>query len=146
MPVMKMWQYKLKRKVKKYVRASGRVARRTARRGLKKSVRRTKKLVKFSRRLSRSGPKRMMKRWVKRKVRGKRTVRLASREFRDTHVRRGGRHDIVPGRTIVEWLPNPYMGRGRVLAYLPGNMLDVEFDQGGRPVNGIRIEEVRVLA
>lgn len=70
------------------------------------------------------------------------------RHLRGTHtmVPKLRRHDIVPGRTIVEWLSRPELGRGRVLQILPGEMLDVLFELGGRPAAGVPVEEVRVLA
>lgn len=88
-------------------------------------------------------PKRTLRRWGKRKARklsGRRTYRPAPLP------RRGGRHDIVPGRTIIEWHDHPELGRGRVLAFLPGSMLDVEFEAGARPPSGVPVEDVRVLA
>ncbi len=98
-------------------------------------------------------PGRTFKRWARRKVKrlaGRKTVRHTKRQ-REKHFggpvqRKGGRHDIVPGRTIIEWLTHPEMGRGRVLAHLPGRSLDVEFESGGRPPSGVPIEDVRVLA
>ena len=68
------------------------------------------------------------------------------RHFGTPVTRRGGWDSIKPGRTIVEWIPHPELGRGRVLGFMPGKMLDVEFEQGGRPPSGVEIEDVRILA
>lgn len=92
-------------------------------------------------------PGRTLKRSIKRKMKTKRTRRPSpSRHFGGPVVRVGGYDSIRPGRTIVEWLPHPELGRGRVLAFLPGRRLDVEFEAGGRPPYGIEIEDIRVLA
>ena len=52
---------------------------------------------------------------------------------------------ITPGRTFIEWLTHPELGRGRVIQQLPGNYLDVEFETGGRPPSGVPLEEVAIL-
>jgi hypothetical protein len=99
-----------------------------------------------------------VKRWAKRKARklsGRKTVGIirggeltkkGMAAYSTPMQRREGRHDIVPGRSIIEWLLRPELGRGRVLALLPGRLLDVEFEQGGRPPSGVAIEEIRVLS
>jgi hypothetical protein len=141
---------KLRRKVKRKSKVALRIGKRIGRRQAKKAVRRLRKTGGFARRLARSGPKKLIKRWAKRKIRGAKRGRVMAStkraSFKATHVRRDGRHDIVPGRTIVEWRTRPEAGRGRVLAYLSARDLDVEFEQGGRPPSGVPIEEVRVLA
>lgn len=101
-------------------------------------------------------PLRSLKRITKRKIKAKtkrfrpKTTRVKMRGGPSAtpraRVGSGGRHDIVPGRTIVEWLVHPELGRGRVLAFLPGRALDVVFEAGGRAPSGVPIEEVRVLA
>ena len=84
------------------------------------------------------------------KITGRKTVRMSpkrlERHFGSPVVRRGGWDSIRPGRTIIEWLPHPELGRGRVMAFLPGRCLDVEFETGGRPPNGVEIEDIRILA
>jgi hypothetical protein len=94
---------------------------------------------------------RFLKRWLKPRRVLKRKARRAfgKRSHRPINIKtipRGGRHDIVVGRTIVEWLPHPELGRGRVLAFLPGRHLDVEFEAGGRPPSGVPMEDIRVLS
>lgn len=125
---------------------------RLARKAKRKAKRRARKTVGFLGRLARSGPKKLARRWFRRKTRRTRTrTTRSTREFRrgdgPPPVRRGsgGRHDIVPRRSVVEWLVHPELGRGRVLAFMPGETLDVEFEQGGRPPSGVPIREVRVL-
>lgn len=154
---------KVKRWIKRWVRRMPKVAMRLGKRAAKRSVRKTKRRLKktgrFTRRLFRSGPKKLTKRWVKRKTRPtstKRTTLIRNGQLMKSQakklgyaappVRRGWRHDIVPGRTVVEWRTAPHMGRGRVLAYLPAERLDVEFESGGRPPSGVPLEEIRVLA
>jgi hypothetical protein len=91
-------------------------------------------------------PGKTMKRAIRRKVKTKRTRRPNVQRIVGGPVqRKGGSAGIVPGRTIVEWFSHPELGRGRVLAFLPGSALDVEFEAGGRPPCGVPIEDVRVL-
>jgi hypothetical protein len=93
-----------------------------------------------------ASPKRTIKRWAKRKTK-KITKRKVVRMKRPAGtVRRDGWDSIRPGRSIVEWIPHPECGRGRVLAFLPGRTLEVEFEDGTRPPYGIEIEDVRLLA
>jgi len=152
---------KIKRKARRMPKVFARIGKRVARRQAKKAARRLRKTAGFTRRLVRSGPKRLVKRWIKRKVRkasGRKTVgiirggqltKAGKVAFgTSTPIRKGtgGRHDIVPGRSIIEWLRHPELGRGRVLAFLPERCLDVLFEQGGRPLNGVPLEEIRLLA
>lgn len=142
---------KAKRKIRRMPKRLARLGKRVAKRAGKKAVRRTRKTAGFLGRLFKAGPRKLTRRWFRRKTRRTRTRTVAStRKFRptgsDPRTRRGGRHDIVPGRTVIEWRTHPELGRGRVLAFLPGRNLDVLFDAGGRPPNGVPIEEVRVLA
>lgn len=144
---------KAKRKARRLPKVAWRIGKRVGRKAKRKTKRRARKTFGFLRRLARSGPRRLTRRWFRRKTRRSRTRTMQStKRFRNTshgppraRVGTGGRHDIVPMRTIVEWLTNPQLGRGRVLAFLPGETLDVEFEQGGRPPSGVPIREVRVL-
>lgn len=143
---------KLRRKAKTRIRRAPKVFARIGRRG----IRRLRRTIGFAGRLLRSGPKRLTRRWLKRKVRklsGKKTVTLIrggklTKAFPTPMVQRGtgGRHDIVTGRSIIEWRTHPELGRGRVLSWMPGRILDVEFEQGGRPPSGVPVEEIRLLA
>lgn len=145
-----------KRKTKKYARFGWRLGKRYGRRARKKAARRLRRLPGLLLRLARHGPRRLTRRWVKKKARrafGKRTTRIMVKGQLKKSIgqnygaRRGSaRHDIVPGRTVVEWRPRPETGRGLVLAWLPGGRLDVQFELGGRPPSGIPVEEIRVLA
>lgn len=69
-----------------------------------------------------------------------------TRTYRPVPVGRHRKHDITPGRTLVEWLQAPELGRGRVCEVWPGDMLDVMFETGARPPRGVPVREVRVLA
>lgn len=94
-------------------------------------------------------PKRTARRAIKRKTKklsGRRTSRPLRKELGQRPRAGLARHDIVPGRTLVEWLTSPELGRGTVLAILPGQRVDVQFAAGGRPPSGVPIEEIRVLA
>lgn len=160
MKALRRMRRKAKRRLRRLPKVAWRIGKRIARKQARKTKRRIKKSAGFARRLARSGPKRLMRRWIKRKarkvsgrktvgvVRGGRLTKTAAKKigYATPPARRGWRHDIVPGRTMIEWLPVPQLGRGRVLAYIPGNRLDVEFEQGGRPPNGVPLEEIRVLA
>jgi hypothetical protein len=151
---------KAKRKLRRMPKVFARITKRVAKRQAKKAVRRSKKIARFSGRLFRTGPAKLTKRWFRRKkrklsgrktvgiIRGGQLTKAGSKAFSTPPVRKGsgGRHDIVPGRSIVEWRTHPELGRGRVLAFLPERCLDVEFEAGGRPLNGVPIEEIRLLA
>lgn len=86
--------------------------------------------------------RRFGKRQAKRKF-GKRTRRPM--KVPTGLARRDGWDSIRPGRTIIEWLPAPEVGRGLVLAFEPGRTLLVDFE-GSNFRSGIRIEDIRVLA
>ena len=60
-------------------------------------------------------------------------------------ARRDGWDSIRPGKTIIEWFPAPELGPGRVLAFMPGRTLLVDFDCGVRR-DGIMIEDIRIIA
>jgi hypothetical protein len=109
----------------------------------------------------RKSPARSVGRWAKRKLWRTKTTRVMRHGELGKRVeqkaakragapdrpmqRRGYRHDFVPGRSIVEWLEHPELGRGRVLALWNGDVLDVEFETNIRPPAGVPIEEVRLL-
>lgn len=126
-----------------------RLGKRVGKRAVRKTKRRGKKALGFLGRLAKAGPRKLTRRWFRRKTRRVKTTTRRPINIKTIGAPRhgsGGRHDIVPGRTIVEWRTAPELGRGRVLAFLPGRQLDVLFDMGGRPPAGVPIEEVRVLA
>jgi hypothetical protein len=60
-------------------------------------------------------------------------------------ARKDGWDSIKLGRTIIEWMPAPELGRGRVLAFEPGRTLLVEFECGVMR-GDIPIEDIRILA
>lgn len=150
---MRNWLKRAKRRWRRVKRSRVyRAVRRVSRRTVRKTRTRLKprRVLKFAKRWSR--PRRAVKRKVRRAF-GTRTTRVMTRgrvtaRFAfDDHVRRGhSRHDIVPGRTVIEWRSHPELGRGHVLAYLTSQDLDVRFEAGGRPPSGVPVHDVRVLA
>lgn len=91
-------------------------------------------------------PRRTLKRWVKRRAKrigGKRTRRPV--KLPTGLSRKDGWDSVRPGRTIIEWIPAPELGRGLVVAFMPGRTLLVDFDGGVRR-DDIMIEDIRILA